>query len=246
MDINETRVKQWLHDQGCTNIQYEPEGNDKFPDFAVNNSIAVEVRRLNWMFGDKNTGLESVEKPLERNISAGLSAAQSPPPGYRVYVFCDFLYTELPDKHMVIEEVKEAANHFINRLKTSIHHGQPLKHSRDETDFGLIIHFITGINSATNKSELMSVTAGIEKTGFVMGDSIDTINRSINEKTGKITDKHDHYTEFWLVLVEHNVNPTILSEPELQAVRNGLTDTSPWSRIIILSGLEGVSHLDLI
>lgn len=247
MDVRESHTEQWLQHQGYTNIRFEPEGNSQTPDFAINDSIAVEVRRLNWMFGGNNTGLESIEKPLERDIEVGLAAAQQLPHGYRVYVSCDLLHTELPDKNMVIEKVKKAANHFISRLKASIHNGQPLTHSRDETDFGLIIHFITGTSSATNEFKLMGVTAGIGETGFVLGDAIDNINRSIDEKSDKIKKKHHLYSEWWLILVEHNVHATMLREPnELQTVRNSLTDTSLWARITILSNLEGVPHLNLL
>ena len=247
MDLDESRAEQWLQQQGYTNIQFVTDTSEQPPDFVVNGDIAVEVRRLNLMVGDENKGLESVEKPLERDIRSGLAAAQPPPHGYRVYVSCDLLHTELPDKNMVIEEVKKAANHFINRLKASIHDGQPLSNSRDETDFGLIIHFITGTSSATNEFKLMGVTAGIGETGFVLGDAIDNINRSIDEKSDKIKKKHHLYSEWWLILVEHNVHATMLREPdELQTVRNSLTDTSLWSRIIILSNLQGVSDLDLI
>lgn len=246
--MTESYVKQWLQNQGNNNnIQFEPEGNSQTPDFAINESIAVEVRRLNWMFGDKNTGLESVEKPLEKDITAGLAAAQPPPQGYRAFVNCDFLYTELPDKNMVVDEVRKAANQYVYRLNASIHHDQPLSCFRVETDFGLIIRFNTGTNSAINQFDLMFVVAGVRETGFVLGDAIDNINRSIDEKSDKIKKKHHLYSEWWLILVEHNVHATMLREPdELQTVRNSLIDTSLWSRIIILSNLEGVPELDLI
>jgi len=53
--------------------------------------------------------------------------------------------------------------------------------------------------------------------------------------------------KWWLVLVEHNVHPTVLrNTDELQTVRNELVDSTLWSRIIIVSNLEGVPHLDLI
>ena len=186
MDITESHAEQWLQSQGYTNIRFVTDTNDQPPDFIVNDSIAVEVRRLNLMFGDENKGLESVEKPLERYVRSGLEAAEPPLLGYKVYVSCDFLYTELPDKNMVIGEVEKATNRYVRRLNASIHHGTPLLHSSDETSFGLIMRFITGTNSASNEFELMSVVAGIEDSGWVAGDSIDNINRSVNEKTDKI------------------------------------------------------------
>ncbi len=82
---------------------------------------------------------------------------------------------------------------------------------------------------------------------MVVRDSIDNINRCIVEKTNKIQGKKDIHDEWWLVLVEHNVYTTALEEPdELQAVKDGLVDTAPWSRITILSCLDGMPNIDLI
>ena len=247
MDINESHVEQWLQDQEYTNIQFVTDTNDQPPDFIVNDSIAVEVRRLNWMFGHEDQGLESIEYPLRQDIVSGLEAAEQPPRGHKVYVSCDLLHTELPDKRVVINEVRIAANRYIKCLKESVRHGQRPPHSRFETSFRMSIDFIAGTNSSTNEFELMDVEAGVEDTGWVANDSIDNINRCINEKTNKIKDKHDLYAEWWLILVEHNVHPTVLrNSDELETVRNDLTDTNLWSRITILSNLEGVPHLDLI
>ena len=86
------------------------------------------------------------------------------------------------------------------------------------------------------------MTAHLRRLGYVVN-----INRCINEKTDKIKDKHDLYTKWWLILVEHTVHPTVLRQPdELQAVRNKLSNSALWSRITILSSLEGVPHLNLI
>ena len=247
MDNTESRVEQWLQCQGYTDIKYVENTNDQPPDFIVNNSIAVEVRRLNWMFGNENRGLEGVEKPLRQDIVSGLEAAEQPPHGYKVYVSCDLLHTDLPDKKVVISEVKRAANKYIKCLKESIRHGHRPPHSGDETSFRMRIDFIAGTKSATNQFELMGVLAGVEDTGWVARDSIDNINRCINIKTDKIRDKHDLYIEWWLILVEHNVHPTVLRQTnELQTVRNELVDTTLWSRITILSNLEGVPDLNLI
>ncbi len=247
MDINESHVEQWLQDQGYTNIQFVTDTNDQPPDFIVNDSIAVEVRRLNWMFGDENKGLEGVEEPLKQDIKSGLQGAEQPPHRCKVFVSCDLLRTCLPDRNAIIQEVQEAANNYVEHIKDSLRQGQRPLHSRVETSSGMIIRFDALMNSAANQFELMGVVAGVDDSGLVARDSIDNINRSINEKTDKIRDKHDLYTEWWLILVEHNVHPTVLRHTdELQTVRNELVDTTLWSRIIILSNLGGVSPLDLI
>ena len=247
VDENEQRTEQWLKYHGYTDIKYVENTNDQPPDFIVDNSIAVEVRRLNWMFGNKNRGLEGVEKPLEKDIRSGLESAGQPPHGCKIFVSCDLFHTDLPDRKTIVQEVKEAANGYVESVKESLRYGHRPPHSRNETSFGMSIRFDALANSTPNHFELLGVTAGIGVAGWVVADSIDSINRCIFEKTNKIKDRHDLYSEWWLILVEHNVHPTVLRQPgELQTVRNELTNTTLWSRISILSNLENVPHLNLI
>lgn len=89
MDINESHVEQWLQGQGYTNFQFVTDTNDQPLDFIVNDSVAVEVRRLNWMFGDENKGLEGVEEPLKQDIKSGLEGAEQPPHRCKVFLTCD-------------------------------------------------------------------------------------------------------------------------------------------------------------
>lgn len=247
MDSNELHAERWLQSQGYPNIRFVTNTNNQPPDFIVNDSIAVEVRRLNLMFGDKNKGLESVEKPLGRDIKSGLDAAEQPPPGCKVFVSCDLFGTDLPDKSTIVQEVKKAASDYVEHINDSLRQGQRPSHSRVEIYFGMSMRFDTLTNSAANQFELMGVVAGIDDSGWVANDSLDNINRSIAEKTDKIRDKHGLYTEWWLILVEHNVHPTVLrNTDELQTVRSGLVNTTLWSRIIIVSNLDGAPELDLI
>ena len=247
MDINESHVEQWLQNQGFTNIQFVTDTNDQPPDFIVNGSIAIEVRRLNWMFGDENRGLEGVEEPLKQDIKSGLKCAEQPPQGCKVFVSCDLFHIDLPDRETIIQEVKEAANNYVVYIEGSLRQGHRPPHFHDTTSFGMSIRFDTLTNSTPNQFEILGVTAGIAESGLVVRDSIDNINRCVVEKTNKIQGKKDLHDEWWLVLVEHNVYATALREPdELQAVRNALVDTKPWSRITILSCLEGMPNLDLI
>jgi hypothetical protein len=46
MDFSERKVYQHLASRGFNDIVYEPDGNVA-PEFLVNRSIAIEVRRLN-------------------------------------------------------------------------------------------------------------------------------------------------------------------------------------------------------
>ena len=246
MDHAELCTKIWLESKGFTDIQYIHKTHEQPPDFLVENRIAVEVRRLNWMTDD-NQGLESIEKPLSRTILEGLQNAQRPPARCKVYVSCDLFSTVLPPKEMVLYEIKQAANQYVATIKNALQGRSRIPHEHQELNCGMSAHFITTQKTITGCFELMDVQAGIAESGLVVRDSIDNINRCIVEKTDKIQNKHHLYEKWWLVLVEHNVYTTALQEPEeLQEVKNELVDTTPWSRITILSCLEGMPNIDLI
>ncbi|MCY3992962.1 MAG: hypothetical protein OXF50_17200 [Caldilineaceae bacterium] len=81
---DELSAKKWLEGQIGTDILDRTEGEGA-PDFGVRRYIAVEVRRLNWMIGEKK-GIEEIEKPCRNTLSNVLKGASPPPDGYRVYV----------------------------------------------------------------------------------------------------------------------------------------------------------------
>ena len=77
-------------------------------------------------------------------------------------------------------------------------------------------------------------------------DSIDNINRCIEEKTAKIKDKVALYPEWWLILVDHNLYTPDSANDAWETIRDGLADTNPWSRIVVLSEVNPSPHVDVI
>ena len=73
MDKSEEVVKQYLTAQGFTEVVYEPDG-EVMPDFFVDGSIAVEVRRLNQneVSDGKPRGLEDVAVPVQQLVGSVL------------------------------------------------------------------------------------------------------------------------------------------------------------------------------
>ena len=247
MDFTESYAEQWLEDQGYGDIQYIDKTHEQPPDFVIDNRIAVEVRRLNFMTGDDNQGLESIEISLAGNIWDAIGNVEAPPKNCKVYMSCDYLFSTHPPKDVVMREVEHAMNQHVATIRNIYQHSEHVPFQRHELDCGLIIRFITTQKETDGCFELMGVHAGIAGGGQVITDSIDNINRCIKEKSDKIKNKYNLYEKWWLVLVEHNVYTTALQEPdELQAVKNALVDTAPWSRITILSGLDGTSDVELI
>lgn len=247
-DFTELRVKRWLEDkEGHTNVRDLSKDNLDPPDFEVDGCIGVEARRLNWMTGDENRGLESVENPLEKDIKAGLESAGEPPHGCKVYVSCDLFYADLPAREVVIREVKLAAIQFIESIREALQDGHRLPQMSFELNCGMSICFDAFEKSSTGFFEVMDVQAGTVLRGLVIKDSIDNINRCIVEKTDKIKVKIHQYREWWLVLVDYNIyTPGSWEQAEWQTIKDELVDTKPWSRIVVISRMDELMHTDLI
>ena len=203
-NLEESRAKQWLEGQGCTDIRRPSEDP---PDFVAGGCIAVEVRRLNWMTDTTkpNQGVEEIEHPLERTIRKILDEAGGPPGGYNVSVWCDLLYDALPKTRVTQKQVGKAVNEYVDFLSEALQSGgNPVKW-RTQLECGISIHFYPTPTSKTGKFVLIQVAAATSLRGWVVADSIDNINRCIVEKTGKIQDKIHLYPKWWLVLVDRDL-----------------------------------------
>ena len=65
---DEIRAKQYLQTLPHTKLEYEPLGN-VMPDFLIDDTIAVEVRRLNRNYKSKSSGnLVSIDAPIVDDI----------------------------------------------------------------------------------------------------------------------------------------------------------------------------------
>lgn len=91
MDASEKLVEDHLHHRGYVNVAYEPDGNIP-PDFLVNDTIAIEVRRLNQNhFGGPNAkGLEEVAIPLWNKVKALLASMGPPTKGESWFIHFTF------------------------------------------------------------------------------------------------------------------------------------------------------------
>ena len=91
MDSSEKLVENHLRHRGYCDLVYEPDGNVP-PDFLVNGTIAVEVRRLNQInfSGPAAKGLEEVAIPLWNKIIALLASMGAPTKGESWFVHFRF------------------------------------------------------------------------------------------------------------------------------------------------------------
>lgn len=240
-NCEEERVKQWLKGQKYTDI-CRPSKDP--PDFVVDNRIAVEVRRLNWM-DDSGKGVESVEYGLEKTIGEVLGVSGPPPGSYNVHVECQ-THGALPKKNKTEKLVRQAVGQYVKKINAALKLGIHPKHWTPGLECGIRLIFSCTPASGIGKFQVKRVEADAGSRGWP-SDSIDNINRCIEKKTKKIQGKIHYFPEWWLVLVPDKIFPPESREQDRwQTIRDGLVDTGPWSRIIVLSGLSGLMHVDLI
>lgn len=247
---DERRAQDWLESQGHTEIRDLSAENADPPDFVVDGRVGVEVRRLAWMTdaaAGENLAAEELETPLRGTLSEALEKAGEPPGGYGVLVSCDLLATSLPEtKKRAKRQVEQAVVEYTHRLNRDLQAGRPPQRWRTERKGRLVLHFFPFSSSQPGRFTLADVEAATDLRGWVVKDSIDNINRCIAEKTGKIEGIVDRYPEWWLVLMDHDVFTPGRGDEDWEPIRQGLVETKPWSRIVVLSWVHPSTHVDVI
>ena len=245
--VEELLAKLWLMNQGYSDICSQAP-NDP-PDFVVGKSIAVEVRRLNWM-DDSDEGVETDENALTSMIEEVLEKAGEPPGEYNVDVKCQthgVLLGKRNHKKLVKQTVAQFVTQYAKKIAGALQSGKHPESWITGWECGIRLRFSSGLISRTSKFKLVDVEVEAASRGWMVSDSIDNINRCIVEKTDKIEDRICLYAEWWLVLVSHNIDvPGSWEQDRWQTVRDNLVDTRPWSRIVVLNQIGHLMPVDLI
>src|SRR5262245_60909355 len=113
MDSSEEIANQFLLNQGFTDIVYEPDGK-RPPDFAINEHIAVEVRRLNQNYeaGGATKGLEEDARPLWDSLEKLSKSLGPSPPKENWYVSFSFR-RPFGGRKLIAQRARRLLNEFI-------------------------------------------------------------------------------------------------------------------------------------
>lgn len=245
----ESEARRWLEREGYTDIDDLSEKKEDPPDLVVNGCIGVEVRRLNLRPDNIRpaNGVEDLEHALKKTISRTLNKVEGVPEEYGVYVSCDLYRAFLPEKRETEWQVTEAAEEYISLLNEALQSaGRPVPWPT-ELKCGISIRFDAASPSNAGKFVLMSVKHIPSGSGQVVNDAIENINRCIEDKTGKIQGKLFQYSEWWLVLVATpDVGLPSFYQDDWQLIQEGLANTPPWSRIVVITWLDGLDVVELI
>lgn len=195
MDESEKLVEKYLIALGRGAVVFEPDGNIP-PDFSLDGSIGIEVRRLNQNYErpDGSTeGLEELAIPLWQRLQKALPKLGPSIDGESWFVCMDFRRPvgQWKPLQAKIEQALLAFMRSTPRTATTIKIAQNFEldlicAEKDQGSF-----FLLGASSDDDSG------------GWVMGEVEKNLRLCILEKGRKIAPYRGNYSEWWLVLSDH-------------------------------------------
>lgn len=234
MKHEEKLVYEFLINRDYKNIQFEPLGKSKFPDFSIENNIGVEVRRLNKLISVNKQAepIEKLEYKLEPKLKEILSNLTDETINFSVWVSIEY---ERPVK--------------LNKILWKEISSFIIKNTNEE-NFNCDLQFNSSIKFRLHKiNEKRDYTfhlAGMcdkDKGGIIQDDRYESIKFCLNEKTKRIKPVYKDFSRFWLILVDYiysHVDNRIISDlsryPKLE---------SEFDKIIIISRFNTNAFVEL-
>jgi hypothetical protein len=206
-----------------SSVEYEPDGNTP-PDFVCDNSIAVEVRRLNqneFTSGERR-GLEETSIPLVRGMKKLLASIERTHPSTSWFVNFNFR-RPIPAWH----SLRNPVNNALKLLDPE----DPQNVSQIQIDR----NFSLTVLKATSSYPSQFVFGGYidyDSGGFIAAEVLRNAITCIEEKSA-ITSRYRHkYISWWLLLVDlTGLSP---AQEERDLVRDNLGISHDWDRILVL------------
>jgi hypothetical protein len=195
VDASETLAKEYLSSLQPGNIVYEPEGYKKPPDFAINERIAVEVRRLNQNFVSESgtRGLEEFRIPLMEHMPELLESLGPPTAGQSWMVDYRFSRPLLLSMCQLFQAIRKKLEDF--------------RSGREEgTEFVITKGFhlrLTPLGNAHSYCFVAGPCVDRDANGFVIPKLAENLQICIQEKSRKVAGVRKKYPEWWLVLIDH-------------------------------------------
>jgi len=195
MKREEQLAYNYLTYQGYSKIKYEPDGNIP-PDFLINETIAIEVRRLNQHY---TANLTDLPDPLEKLEFALIPRVNSILKEYpigtnpnSVFVFVEFGRPLTVNKKLLndikslLEQHKMNDIHVITSVKIS--ENLTIRFHPSSKKFSTL--YVLGIVADNNSG------------GLVVSNIYHNLKLVIKEKERKILKYYNRYPEWWLLLID--------------------------------------------
>jgi hypothetical protein len=228
MNREEQIAETYLKSIGFRDVVFEPDGNIP-PDFSLNGTIAVEVRRLNQHFFTKDgaRGLEEARIPLFKLLKSSLSEFDSLYKGHSYWVSVRF-HRPIGNSNSNKKAINKALINFLNR---------PYKDPCDIRVAGNIFFHIFPSQAVEGKVFRFAGGTDRESGGWVLAEFAKNFGYCVKEKTQKIKTYEDKYSSWWLVLVDQIAHG--LEENEKDEVKAMAGSNISWNKVIVLDSSSG-------
>lgn len=224
MDATEKLVEDHLKHRGYVNVIYEPDGNVP-PDFLVDGSIAIEVRRLNQNHfdGASAKGLEEVAIPLWKKVKS-LLASMGPPVKGETW-FVHFRFGRPVESWKSLEpKLRSGLRSFMAssaQARAVVAAGQGFE--------------LEVFCRASKPHQTMFIMAGCsddESGGWLLAEMEANIRHCTSEKARKIAKVQSKYPVWGLALVDHIGYG--LDDFDREMFRDQVSIEHTWDKIILI------------
>ena len=222
MKKEERIVRDYLVSCGYNNIAYEPDGNVP-PDFSVNSTIGVEVRRLNqnYFAAEKPKGLERDHIKLYSAISGILGKFDEATPVKSYGIALRFTRP--------IGNLKAIKNSTRFALRDFLRGNPPTPHEV-QVARNVSVTVIQAGQKAPQRFRI-GIESDLDGGGWLIPMYIENIQHCIQEKSEKIHPYRVNYKKWWLLLVDALLG---ISQRDIPEVIGSLQKPDVWDRIVIV------------
>jgi hypothetical protein len=218
----EKTVFEYLKSEGYKLIKFEPDGNIP-PDFMIDDSTAVEVRRLNenYFSGDKPVGHYEEHHGLWELLFHFLAGYKNV--NMKSSYWLDFGYERpIPEPNELKKNLKLQLDNFIQN---------PVPYAELKVTPSFTIRLIPKQTEEKN-AILLASSHDDNGGGAVLQIYIANINYCIREKTSKIRRAKINYSQWWIILVDSLIYG--INSIEMEQLKKYIVLPVQWKKLIIL------------
>ncbi len=235
MNCDEEIVNKYLQTNVGGVIVHEPDGKIP-PDFSIDSSIAIEVRRLNqhYYLGENTKSIEEMDIPVRKIFGRIIRNFPYENKGKSYFVGLRLDHPIKSFDKKTIKEVKIILENYLSSIMVDI-----------SVSYRVNSKITLYIDPAAPKPGKLFLPGGMinhSEGGFVIPIYFENINHCIDDKNKKTENYKQKYNEWWLILVDHLCYD--LEFPNIEEIKKNIGNLRNFSKLIIITkdNLELLTH----